>query len=1694
MYALRLILSGLFFMQVVNAKYYCEETWQSNQENGFCYKLFPKLQTWKQARESCTRDGGFLVSITSDHVMLFVKKNIVDNATLVWTGGHSMYHNGWIWDNYQEPFNSTFWISDVGTLESKFQCLALNGSSEPGWLNQSCADRKAFICEKPAQALHCDGQPNVIQLQPNKLTAISFPPFYDPLRPFQLPSYEKNLNCVWNIIPPVGYRIIIEYYLFCNDDLKGFQGNSRLENVTCRDHFGSSVVDKSLSLSFRTDSYSRPRSEQGFQFRLFAANNKDSPCDNEGVPLEASPDKQIIISPGFPLQRPTSCVWTILSPIKTANIYIQMKYLFLSEQTTLQIQNDLFAKSAILEESGVFVYREETITLNYTSNGSYSGPHGFVLEYYTDENSVAVCTQKNQPKELSQYGVPNPLKRYIIFSVKATNDIELSLQTVTGGHYFIAFKQSFTRSLCIGQKVLLTQCLEEYNGKLMDNGTFRDFWVSWFDTLKVGRGRIPGNDVILDFRVYNPLNVSSISIQAHDGIGEWNFFGPVNSTDSIETCHVSGGPLKPLWSLQLPPPNVNYIKFSVRLCERGVISFRITNGTSYRIWLDALKLNVTNEYISCFTEHELRGEAYVCISTAYSTSVLDCTEFRQFWISWDDSSIISIGKGLDLKKHLMTSLKLGYLPVPTSFEFGSDLSDPQYIASVWRFVRPPTTSEMINITQSQVVPSTQGIEGSTLTMSVDINIRFGFKVKWLRNGTQVTHSPGRFLIQQSFIDVMKCSLEILELKLRDQANWTVVVYNQHYSASTSFDISVKRGLQNRISPRYELAVQKGSSFELLCNITNLKDLSGISVDISRLTWYMNGSPMQQDGKRIAVTTKGSSSLLRISSTEMSDEGIYSCNHDNYRVTMVINATVAVYNKGDVVCPSSVDVNSISWPVAIPGKYVHADCPNGKEGNASRFCDSSGTWMKTQVSYCADIELSSALNELQILESDGVSDKEYIEQKFQTTLTKTENLTASEQTISSANILSSISIIDTVLKVANQSNATVPNQNVYTIFDQMTSANNKESWKLVEEETLAGPTSVLDAMERTNSLVTKDSKVKEFRGSNIVVNVSETSIQDSGIQFLENDTFIVLPKQEGQFKASKYSAVLYKTMSQFLPSKANSSRSGPDSVVNSAVMSLTFDQPVQQLSPPLVLTFQHNIGKRMAEEDADCVFWDYALFDGTGGWSSEGCSTNSTEGGTTVCLCNHTTNFAILMRPYTPEKEDSALVIISIVGVVISMLFTALTVGIYIYLWKKIKSDQNVLIICLCVSLFLGYLVFLTGVDNAQDEAVCIAVTALLHFFLLTTFFMMFGVGTFFFMNVTVLFYAMRITNNFNSRSRLKWFVGSAIGIPLVIVFITLGSCWNTQYHSEAFCWLSVNSGAIYAFIAPVLLIFLLNLGIIISLLRVMFLTTKMKKAEFKEKARNALKSVCTLIPVLGVTWIFGIFAINEDAIVFQYIFTIANSIQGLLIFITHVLMNNKIKKTMRAKHPSLKKKRDKDVDHVVSSTADHSTSNTHTTALVPVNNSVYKDPDKVSDTDIHLHTEESESTNTIMERQLFLSSMETQIVGGKIITQSGSATHLQTDSRNGAFELKLSSEEVLHEEKKQDVRWGGGAGIIQTFQSEANKYREMRPTRECRVVQTKVERTRVVTSNTSQFSAVSNTTSQNRVNFSQIRHEEEFDA
>ncbi|XP_062591908.1 uncharacterized protein LOC134253398 [Saccostrea cucullata] len=1430
------------------------------------------------------------------------------------------------------------------------------GISGFNWSDAACEDLNAFICEKPAQLLNCDGEAYIVHLEPNKLTKISFPPFFDPEQPFLFPPYEKNLTCVWNILPPTGYRIVIDFYLLCNDDLKAFQGNTSFDNISCENSFGNyELEDLVLQLLFTTNSVSKLGSEQGFQFRFFATSLKgETTCDTEGVPLKASSKKQILTSPGFPLSKSASCVWTIVSPVHGSNIYVQFRYLNISNGGELQIwnfawphMNSMFSRSSVLDDSRTLKYSGEKIVLNYTSHDSTSGHHGFSLVFFTDEERAEICSQPSVTKELNKYGIINPEDKFMIFSVKASNPfsaIELSnsfnieLVSTGGESVFVTFHSNYRYLFpytCIRKMNVTGACLERYDGIDLGDTMFQDYWISWFDTLKVGRGRIQGENVIMDLRIYNPMSVNFSSVQSERDTS-WNFYGSTVRTDFVEICHTSIGrttePFKRLWGHQLPVRGYDYLGFSVKACERAIVEFQNTDMDFIRILFDT-PVGESSILVSCITNSFSFDNIDECISDVYFGRVLNCTEYRDFWISWGGGSGMQVGEGKIVGTNTIIKNTTNFNPVEDSFVVGNDHSVDVSFSSLWLFDRPSPKPEIINITASYVVPSPYEVENTTLTMSAHINVVFEFQVKWFRNGILVTPSFGRYLIRQSFIEVMKCSLTILQLDLQDE---------------------VKPEIQIEILPHSGVFIQAGNTLNLVCNITNLDNLQRFSINVSLLTWYKDGIKIQENYNRAIVTTHRSSKTLHIIHVQQSDRGIYTCNHERYRTPGVKNVVVGIYNQDKTLCPSSMDIYGIFWPPSIPGTLVHSKCKESKQGNASRYCDYDGTWKETNVSNCDDEELSNAVEELQNLENEGIVDKEYIEKIFNSSLGVTENITASRSGISSGNLLACINILNIILNIATRSNASLPERDLYSIMNNILAIYNKEAWRIIEDEVI-GSDSIFKIMDRMNLLLMNESQPVKFTGENIVVHINNVSLKDTDLRFLENDSFFVLPKQEKDtFQVTYYAAVLYKTMSQLLPNRIHHvSGSKNDTVINSVILALTLKHPILPLSPPLALTFQHN---RVRLGEANCVFWSYSIFNNSGGWSTEGCSMNSTENGVSVCLCNHTTNFAVLMRPYTPEKEDSALVVISIVGCVLSMIFSLLTAAVFISNWKHIKGDKNVLIVILCVSLFLVYLTLLAGIDNAQNEATCAAVTFLLHFFLLLTFFLMLGVGLYHCMNVTVLFYAMAITNRFNSRSRLKLILGTTTCISLVIVFLTLGSCWETQYHAEKFCWLSVSSGAIYAFIVPLILIFLMNICIIASLLRVMFLTTKMKKAEFKEKVRNALKSVCTLVPVLGIAWIFGIFAINEDLVAFQYIFTIANSIQGLLIFITQVLLNRKIRNALLVKYPFLKRKRDKTTAkekyrRTVSSTGSENTiPNTQRTGITNSSYVDYKDPKEFEST------------------------------------------------------------------------------------------------------------------------------------------------
>jgi len=52
--------------------------------------------------------------------------------------------------------------------------------------------------------------------------------------------------------------------------------------------------------------------------------------------------------------------------------------------------------------------------------------------------------------------------------------------------------------------------------------------------------------------------------------------------------------------------------------------------------------------------------------------------------------------------------------------------------------------------------------------------------------------------------------------------------------------------------------------------------------------------------------------------------------------------------------------------------------------------------------------------------------------------------------------------------------------------------------------------------------------------------------------------------------------------------------------------------------------------------------------------------------------------------------------------------------------------------------------------------------------------------------------------------------------------------------------------------------------------------------------RALLKAAVIVVPILGCTWVFGLLAINEDTVVFAWIFTIFNSLQVTFLFCCYV--------------------------------------------------------------------------------------------------------------------------------------------------------------------------------------------------------------
>ncbi|KAK3595406.1 hypothetical protein CHS0354_008838 [Potamilus streckersoni] len=303
----------------------------------------------------------------------------------------------------------------------------------------------------------------------------------------------------------------------------------------------------------------------------------------------------------------------------------------------------------------------------------------------------------------------------------------------------------------------------------------------------------------------------------------------------------------------------------------------------------------------------------------------------------------------------------------------------------------------------------------------------------------------------------------------------------------------------------------------------------------------------------------------------------------------------------------------------------------------------------------------------------------------------------------------------------------------------------------------------------------------------------------------------------------------------------------------------------------------------SEEDSRvvCGYWDYTLNQNGGGWISDGCN-HTIDKKRHICTCNHLTNFAILVdleAKSIPPEHEQALEFITYVGLILSIIGICLTILTFLCFRHLRRGRGQQTLFCLCIPMLCYSIIFLVGIKRTEYYVPCIAVSALIHYFILAAFMWMLMEGVLQYLRfVKVL--GTYIPNFFIKTSIPAW------GVPLVPVIALLAYDYNLYYGGLGFCWMKLEA-LYYTFVIPICLIILVNAIIFIMVTWKIFRRPKgmtINQSEWKMTLLS-FKAALSIFVILGLTWIFGVVALGGAKVVFQYIFVILNAFQGFFIFL-----------------------------------------------------------------------------------------------------------------------------------------------------------------------------------------------------------------
>ncbi|XP_071478188.1 uncharacterized protein [Diadema antillarum] len=318
---------------------------------------------------------------------------------------------------------------------------------------------------------------------------------------------------------------------------------------------------------------------------------------------------------------------------------------------------------------------------------------------------------------------------------------------------------------------------------------------------------------------------------------------------------------------------------------------------------------------------------------------------------------------------------------------------------------------------------------------------------------------------------------------------------------------------------------------------------------------------------------------------------------------------------------------------------------------------------------------------------------------------------------------------------------------------------------------------------------------------------------------------------------------------------------------------------------------------LTDDNTLCSFWNFTQRN----WSSAGCkldtrSMKMTEDVMQVtCLCDHLTSFAVLVNlaadTETPVVHEHVMSILSIIGCSFSIVACFIMCCGYVAL--RLKSDLILVHGNLAFALGLAEIAFLCLEFVRPPSVPCTVVATLIYYFFLVTFSWMTVEGIHLYLLTFVVWNA--------EKRKIGCYMACAWGLPIILVAVLLSTNDGT-IGQENICFLSIDDLKLLYLVVPLGVVILFNLFVTI---RVVFQIAKMASGpnlhtDNLTKIKHGAKALVVLLPIMGLTWVIGFMTVIRGAsLVFQYIFLVLNSLQGVFIFVIHFLRNSEVRYAIR---------------------------------------------------------------------------------------------------------------------------------------------------------------------------------------------------